>query len=150
MWKQQCYPSFSTTTPEIQLSDSLQGKSGRPMDPSLEVQRFNELPSVEDFATQIEPRNVPAVIFSNSSQNSWTSLLGWDVWITLLFWFFYVYRICWKRFFMVVLKLGKLVPAGILLVAASTTCRLTSYAYFVNFILASSFSLIILFLFHFI
>lgn len=33
----------------------------------LRVQTFNELPSASEFASQIEPRNVPAVIISRYS-----------------------------------------------------------------------------------
>lgn len=46
------------------------------MDPSLEVQRFNELPSVEDFATQIEPRNVPAVF--HGCVKAWKACSCWN------------------------------------------------------------------------
>ncbi|CAA2979325.1 Hypothetical predicted protein [Olea europaea subsp. europaea] len=46
------------------------------MEESVRIRRFNEIPSAEEFASQIEPRNVPAV-FSGCIKN-WKAFSKWN------------------------------------------------------------------------
>ncbi|KAL2556829.1 2-oxoglutarate (2OG) and Fe(II)-dependent oxygenase superfamily protein [Forsythia ovata] len=46
------------------------------MEESLRIRQFNEIPSAEEFAAQIEPRNVPAV-FSGCIKN-WKAFSKWN------------------------------------------------------------------------
>ena len=48
--------------------------SCKEMEGSLRIHRFEQLPSAEEFETQIEPRNVPAVIISSKTNQFFSSL----------------------------------------------------------------------------
>jgi hypothetical protein len=96
----------------------------------LQIQRFEKLPSPTEFASQIESKNVPAVIqflhhissFSELSINAILSSRAYLFYISLL-----------GRFLMDALRTGKLSSSGIRLMAASITCRLLCILLFENY-----------------
>lgn len=87
----------------------------------LQIQRFEQLPSPTEFASQIESKNVPAVIqffhhISSFSELSIITILSSRAYL------FYISLL--ERFLMDALRTGKPSSSGIRLMAASITCRL--------------------------